>query len=364
MKDKGFSLIFKAIDVSLDLRKLLTTVVGLAVTFAVAALFGFLGNRTGVGGGIFFGLLSLIAIWVGFSLVYGTVTRMSYLHLHDGNPGSWRNAFSYAVDHWPSLMFTGLVLALSVIGVFVAEIILMLLGRIPYLGELLASAAFLPLTLVNAFVILMILVGSFLIYPIIVAEAKGVIGTINRVIQLLRRSPGQIAAYIAIGVVVVIVASWIIFMLGYGGAAITVVSTLIGGGSKFADIIMGQLPGFYPYGLSPFAPLVPYRLTFTLSLAELIYAIELAGLLGILLSFPVVFILSVASATYINVAEPGEPSGKIPSPAAPVAPPSAPSEPAAPSVEGETPSGEMHCANCGAVLQPGEKYCSSCGAPQ
>ncbi len=352
MKDKGFGLILKAIDVSMGLRKLLTAVVGFAATLAVLALLMFLGTRTGTGGAIFFGLLALIAAWIGFSLVYGTITRMSYLHLTTGDPGTWQDAFGYATSHLASLMFTGLVLALAALGLFIAEIVVMLLGRIPYLGELLASLAFLPLTIINAFALLVLIVGGWLIFPVIVAEGKGVGGTISRVVSLVRKSPGQIVAYIAIALILVAFATSIIFAIGYGGVAITTSTSLIGGGSRLARVFSGffGLPMNYSiYGLG--TRLGYYSVPFTMSLAQLIYAISLAGFFGLLASFPAVFMLSAATATYINVAE-GE--AESPDQAAPASP--------APPPPGAETSGKR-CANCGAVAEPGQQFCSECGAP-
>ncbi len=307
MKEKGLAIILRAIDVSLDLRKLLVAVVGLALTLGVGAFLAFLGSRTGDAGLFVFTLLAFIGMWVGLSLVYGMVTRMSYLHLTRGDAGSWQEALGYALGHWASLMFTGLVLVLAVLGVFLVEVIALLLGRIPYLGELIASAAFLPLTLLNAFALLVVLVGSWLIYPIIAAEGTGVAGTIQRVVGLVRRSPGQVVAYIAIALIVVGFASWIILALGYGGAALTAMATLIGAGSRLGQVFSRSWPGMMgpymsPYGMG-WTPYRPVSVPFTMQLAQLIYGIGIAGLMAIVATFPVVFLMSAATATYLAVAE-------------------------------------------------------------
>jgi len=338
VKDRGFALILKAIDISLDVRKLGVAVVGLAVTLGAAAFLSFLGSRTGDAGLVFFSLLALIALWIGMSLVYGTITRLSYLHLTRGDSGSWRDALGYALSHLASLMFTGLVLAFAMLGVFLVEVILLLFGRIPYLGELIASLAFLPLTLVNAFVLLVITVGSWLIYPTIAAEGTGVVGTIQRVVGLVRRSPGQVVAYIAIGIIAVGFASWILLGLGYGGAVFTAIVTMIGAGSRIGRIF-GIWPGMGGY-MSPYGMgWTPYRASvpFTMQLAQLIYAVGIAGLVAILAAFPVVFLMSVATATYLNVAEPKTPVSAR---------------------EEET---QVHCPRCEAPAQKGQRFCSNCG---
>lgn len=339
MKDRGFALILKAIDVSLDVGKLGVAVVGLAATLGTAAFLSFLGSRTGDAGLVLFTLLAFVAVWIGFSLVYGTITRMSYLHLARGDAGSWRDALGYALGHLASLMFTGLVLALAVLGVFLAEVVVLLLGRIPYLGELIASVAFLPLTLVNAFVLLVVIVGSWLIYPVIAAEGAGVAGTIRRVVGLVRRSPGQVAAYIAIAILAVGFASWIVIGLGYGGAALTAVATIIGAGSRIGRLF-GVWPGgryMMPYGMG----WMPYRtvsMPFTMHLAQLIYAIGIAGLVAIVAAFPMVFLMSAATATYLNVAGPQAP------------------------VATQDEEAEVRCPHCGSPVKKGQKFCSSCGA--
>lgn len=304
MKEKGLALILKAVDVALDVRRLLVAAAGLALTLGVVAFLAFLGSRTGEAGLFLFTLLAFLAAWVGFSLVYGMVTRMSYLYLTRGDAGSWQEALGYALAHLAGLMLTGLVLALAVLGVFLVEIVVLLLGRIPYLGELIASAAFLPLTLINVFVLLVVVVGSWLIYPIIAAEGSGVVGTIQRVVGLARRSPGQVVAYIAIAMIAVGFASWIIFALGYGGAALTAMATLIGAGSRLGRVFGGWWPGMGSY-MSPYSlGWTPYRtvgVPFTMHLAQLIYAIGIAGLVAIVAAFPLVFLMSAATATYLAV---------------------------------------------------------------
>ncbi|GAB4506527.1 MAG: hypothetical protein Kow00123_06650 [Anaerolineales bacterium] len=320
MKDKGLTLILKAIDVSLDVQKLLAAVAGLAATLGVAAFLAFLGSRTGAAGLFLFTLLAFIAVWVGLSLLYGMITRMSYLHLTRGQAGSWQEALGYALGHWASLMFTGLVMALAVLGVFLVEVIALLLGRIPYLGELLASLAFLPLTLLNAFALLVVIVGAWLIYPIIAAEGTGVVATIQRVVGLVRKSPGQIVAYIAIAAIVVGFASWVIFGLGYGGALLTAGATVIGAGSRLGQIFGGSWPGMGMYGMPYGFGGMPYRVSvpFTMQLAQLIYAVGIAALVAILVAFPAVFVMSAATATYLTVAEseaaPAQETGAEPKP--------------------------------------------------
>ncbi len=306
MKDKGLTLILKAIDVSLDWRKLIVAVAGLAATLGAGAFLMFLGSRTGAAGLFLFTLLGFIVLWVGLSLVYGMLTRMSYLHLTRGDAGSWQEALGYAVAHWASLVFTGLVMGLALLGIFLVEVIVLLLGRIPYLGELIASLAFVPLTLLNAFALLVVVVGSWLIYPIIAAEGTGVAGTIQRVVALVRRSPGQVVAYVAIAMIAVLFASWIIFAIGYGGVALTAVATLMGAGSRLGRLFGGITPGM---GMSPYGfGAMPYRATslpFTMQLAGLIYAVGLAVLAAIWMAFPVLFLMSAATATYLSVSESG-----------------------------------------------------------
>lgn len=195
------------------------------------------------------------------------------------------------------------------------------------------------MTLVNAFALLVIIVGSWLIYPVIAAEGAGVAGTIRRVVGLVRRSPGRVAAYIAIAILAVGFASWIIIGLGYGGAALTAGATIIGAGSRIGRLFGVWPTGWYvmPYGMG----WTPYRtvsMPFTMYLAQLIYAIGIAGLVAIVAAFPVVFLMSAATATYLNVAEPQMPIA----------------------AQGE--ETEVRCPQCGSPAKKGQKFCSNCGA--
>jgi hypothetical protein len=62
--------------------------------------------------------------------------------------------------------------------------------------------------------------------------------------------------------------------------------------------------GMSPYGFGA----MPYRATslpFTMQLAGLIYAVGLAVLAAIWMAFPVLFLMSAATATYLSVSESG-----------------------------------------------------------
>jgi len=344
MKDKGLSLILKAIDVSLELKKLIVAVAGLAATLAAVAVLILLGSRIGAVGGFLFGLIAIAAAWIGLSLVYGMVTRMAYLHLTTGDSGTWQGALEYARGRLASLMFTGLTLALAVLAVFLVEVILMLLGRIPYLGELLASLAFLPLTIINAFVILVVVVGSWLIYPVIAAEGTGVVSTIRRVVEIVRRSPGQVVAYVAIALILVAFASWILFAIGYGGIAMTTGATLAGAGQRMSALFGGLFSNM----MSPYSMMSPYGYygsryspTFTMTIAQLIYGIGLAGFFALLVSFPTVFMMSAATATYLNVQVSEDELAGEPAPTVDL-------------------FGTV-CPHCGAAVEPGQRFCAACG---
>jgi hypothetical protein len=267
----------------------------------------------------------------------------------------WRSALGYAQQHLVSLLFSPLLLWIGIVLVVLAEVILLLLGRIPYLGELWAAILFLPLFLLNLFLILLGYLGVWLIPAVVADEGVGVVDTLRRVEQLVRRAPGRILAYLSIAVILGLLASMVLVPLTYWALASTTALTGLGLGSEklarfavampdlFSDLLFpGMLGGFGSlfYGVES----VP----FTFKIAAVIYAVSLLLIpVSIIAILFVVFPLSCACATYISVSEESAP----PAVEAQAPPPPRPPE-------------SRTCAQCGAPLSPDDVFCMRCGAPQ
>lgn len=353
MKTVGFELILEAFDVSLDVRKIAFAIGGLFVTGAVAGLLLYLALAVDSELlAVVLLVLAGLAAWILASLVYGTVAQMSYDDLSRRPAQGWRSALGYMARRLLTLLFSPLVLQIAIVLIVVVEGLVLLLARIPYFGELWASLLFLPLVVLNLFLILLSYLGVWLIPAVVAGEGGGILATLRRVQQVVRRAPGRILAYVSITVVLGILAALIIIPLVY--AATTSTIALTAGAMLGTDV--ADLAGDIPYlGLEdiPYvlADLLQYRLGFgssdrvTMTIAGVIFAVGLLLIpLAILSVLLIVFPVSCACATYLSVRK---------------------DEPELPAPQGlRVEPAQRTCPNCGAEVAPQARFCLRCGHPQ
>lgn len=355
MRTFGFDLILQALDVSLDRRKIALAIGGLFVTALVSSVFFYMAVQVeSVLLAAVFMLLGGMGAWVLSTLVQGAVAKMSYDDLSRRPVQGWEAALGFSSRHLLTLFFSPLVLALSIGLILLGEVIVLFLGRIPYVGELWASLLFLPLVLVNVFLILLGSLGMWLIPAVVASEGSGVMDTLRRVQGVVRVAPGRILVYFSIAVILGLLTALVIVPLVYSATAYTTWLTTAALGRekmiRFAvalpDLFLSRmLPGelrelgplLYEYGIG--------KVPFTYKIGALIFT--LANLLipvAILAVLGVVFPVSCACATFISVREEAERFGL------------AAESPAAPE--------RNLCASCGAEVSPKQHFCTHCGAPQ
>ena len=351
MQTTGIDLLLKAIDVSLDRRKLALAVLGL-----VAA---------GVIGGIFFGLavsvdnavavallalLGLIAVWVITTLFTGAISKMSYESLVGRPPLDVGDALRYAANHLTSLLFAPLLLAAVILAVYIAEVIVLLLGRIPTLGPILSSLLFLPLVLINMFLLAFVFFGAWLVPAIIAGEGTGVMETLSRLRTIVRQAPGRIATYWVMTLLLMLILG--IVLLTVMSIAITqtqALSTMIASGGS-PSALTDPLGLFGEFGLDA-------------GIVGLLYLLASLLLSAVVVAIPYfVFPLACACATHISVTG-GAPAAIPAAQPAPVPPPAR--MPAPPPVQApaqQAPAALRYCKQCGGPLRPGAGFCGQCGA--
>ena len=353
MQTTGIDLLLRAIDVSLDRRKLTLAVLGL-----VAA---------GVIGGIFFGLamsvdnvvavallalLGLIAVWVVAALFTGAISKMSYESLVGRPPLDVGDALRYAANHLTSLLFAPLLLAAVILAVYIAEALVLLLGRIPTLGPILTSLLFLPLALVNMFLLAFVFFGAWLVPAIVAGEGTGVMETLSRLRTIVRQAPGRIATYWVMTVLLMVILGLVLLtVMSVATTQTQVLSTVIasGGAPAFLTGLFRASP--MDYLLGPLG-----ELGRAADIATLLYVLAFLLLSAVVVAIPyLIFPLACACATHISVAggAPAAIAAAQPAPVPPPAQPPAPPAPAAPS----------YCKHCGGPLRPGAKFCGQCRAP-
>ena len=345
MRLTGLDLLLKAFDISLDWKKLGFTILGLFATIIAAYPFSWMADEVdNIVIGAIFTLIMLVVVWVLAALITGTVSKLSYEDLLGRRIGVM-DALSFAARYILSLLFSPLLLWIGVGIVMLIELNLLFLGRIPFLGELWASLLFLPIFVLNLFLILLAFLGSWLSPFVVVGEGTGVKGTLSRVVKIVRSAPGRIMTYLGMTLFLIIVAVWPLIVLIYGAFGLTGGLTLIGlgeekvsqillaGGSKLLSPLLRDLlpPGlFYGFGVER---------GFSFTLAGWIYSLSLLVIVAAIYAFLVVFPLSCGCAIYISVREEA-------------------------SVEAVPKMAKRYCIKCGAEISPDAQFCIRCGAPQ
>ena len=400
MQTVGLDAILKAIDVALDRRKLLLAFGGALAILVVAGIIMYVGSL--VDNAIIaavFGLLALIAAWALSALFSGALTHMSWQKLTAGRDVGASDALSFSLQHIVGFALSPLALALVALAVVIVEVVLMLLGRIPYLGELWVALIFLPLVLVNIVLFVGIAAGSWLVYPIVAESGAGPVHAVRRVIELVRRSPGRLISYFILALVVIALAVLIIwplvslglsqtYMLMVGGVGVEKMGDLLLGGlfGNFMPDLPGLLGGFFPSRDIPF----------TIDVARFLLGVEVMALLAaVVYAFPWVFVLTMSCAVYASltgaptaqpqgppaaaqppqpVYQPPQPAYQPPQPAyQPPAydPPAAYQPPQAVPPTVQQPSGypavqptALVCVSCGKQIKTGTRFCPFCGQSQ
>jgi ribosomal protein L40E len=352
MQLTGLDLLLKAFDVSFDWRKLGFTILGLVVTFVAASPFLWIAaevDNTAIGA--IFMLIMLVVVWVLLTLVTGTVSKLSYEDMR-GRRMDVMDALRFTARHIASLLFSPLVLWIGIGVVILVEVILLFVGRIPVLGEIWASLIFLPLFVLNLFLVLLGFLGGWLGPFVVVGEETGVLDTLSRLVEIVRHAPGRLMAYLGMTLFLIAVAVWPLIILVYGAFYLTGGLTMIGLGEekvtgillagllKWLDAVpLGELLGEflrlgwrYGYGVEVGA---------SFTLASWIYSFSLVVILAAIYAFFIVFPLSCGCAIYISV------RAEAPVEAVP-----------------REPVMKRYCIKCGAEVPPDAQFCTKCGAPQ
>lgn len=399
MNASSFDLILRAIDLSFDRRKLSLAILGAIATVIVGGVFIWIGNQlardTGILAMLFYlvGLIGAVATMAVFS---GAITRISYGDLIGQPMHRISEALSLSLGRLPTLLLSPLLIVLGVAVAVLIEALTLLIGRIPILGELIVSIAFVPLVLFNAFLLIVVAVSVWLIFPIAIAENAGVIQAIQRTIELVRRAPGRIMLYLIMSAllsILVVAGAGLLLVSAYSLTLTLTVSSMSFeramqmGLSNFAFLLgpFGNLNSlFYYSGFGRFAYEAP---PITMNIAALLLILGTAILwFGLVFALPNVFNLTASCAVYLSVggqaftprpaAAPQPAWSPAPPPPAPQPmPPQPPYTPPTPPVQytptvaqpspHPMPPAARLCVKCGKPLpSPTSRFCQACGTQQ
>jgi len=354
----GLDLMFRALDAALGRRKLGLALLGSLAVGMVGAIFVWLFaqvalDSAAIGAGI--GLVGAIVLWFILTVVTAIITRLIFLELGEGRKISVREALRYTRQHFLTFLLSPLVLVIGLVLILVVESIFLLVGRVEYVGELAVSLVFLPLVALNLAVIVVALFGTALTFPIIADRGGSVGDTVSCVLNLVRRAPGRLVAYMMLAglmsLLMFVFCFYLIFaalyttftlaLIGMGPARLlTIVSGLpLDIGNLIPSLSRGLLGGYFWH-----EPPVTY------TIARFLLALSLLGLAMVVLAIPQMFYLASTCAVYLNLrGGMSGPEGECQS--ASGAPQGA--------HEGQA-VGERTCWLCGAPLAYDQTYCPYC----
>ncbi len=305
----GLDMILRAIDVALDYRKLGLLFVGFLVTGVVGLLFFWIATQvlfesTAIAAAI--GLVGLGTVWLSSTFVTAVISRLILVQLREGRKEDLREAAGYVRQTYLSFLLSPVVLSLGLVLALVAEFMLLLVGRIDYLGELLVSLAFLPLLALNLVIILVAWFGTALIAPTVADRGMGIGDTLTHVLDMVRRAPIRLVGYMMLaGLAALLLFLFSLYLLSVAAyTTLTLTSAGMGTG-KFVTVLSG-LPlniedlmsslSFWLLGIAG-GPGLPA----TYKISRFLFGLWLLALLVLTLSIPRLLYLASACAVYLNL---------------------------------------------------------------
>jgi hypothetical protein len=304
----GLELLLRAVDISLDRRKLLLTLGGITIAGLLAFLAFTIASgiqRESASLSLVFLILGALLAWLVMALTSGAITQMCHADLTGRPRVTIREAIRYALRRWAEFAFAPLALGLLLAAIGLGEVIILLAGRVDYLGELVDTLLFLPAVVLNLFLVVATAFGASLVYPIIVDRGRGIGGTISFVLLLVRHTPARIIFYLGVAGLLAVVATAVVLFLVATALLLTLSFLTIGlGMGKSVAVLSSHLLDLIPgaYGLGEFglgrmfgAERFTYRVASLLIQAALLVVVALA------LAFPLVLQMSLACAVYLNV---------------------------------------------------------------
>ena len=367
MLQNSFGTIFSSLDAALSWRRLSTALIGVVAVILGGGLLA--GVGAAIGGAVsvlFFGAAAL-AMWVIAAIFSGALAHISWQQTAHQQAVAVRAAIQFGVQNIVKLLLSPLALVLVVPVVIIAELIIVLLGRIPFLGELWAAVVFFPLIVVNILLLVGLIVGLWLIYPIIAEGERGVMQIIGRIIALVRHAPAALLGTYLLASVMVSIAMLIFsFLLT---SAYTQTTTIMGIGldGKWGDIARSSSFGML---LSPTAFLQIDSLfdrflfggrftahPFTYRIAAFVMGLGTAAMFACaLLAFPWSFMQTISAELYHTLRDSVSADAET-LPALNLA-----GLKALQTNNAEANPKTISCLNCGEAIAVNSKFCMHCGS--
>ncbi|MBI4834212.1 MAG: hypothetical protein HY811_05280 [Planctomycetes bacterium] len=338
--------IFNGFSVALDLKKLLLGFIGIALTWIIAVagpfymatiknpslLNDFKMGSYGYACKLFFTAwqtLSTIALWkllVAVAAVYlmllivwaffgGAITRIAAINLAKDEGLELGKSLSFTTKKYVSFLMPIIISFLGFLFFFFWNFLGGLVGRIPFVGEILVMV-FLPLAILSGFIMVFIIIGflfsAHMFYPTIGVEGSDSFDAISRSFSYLYSRPWHYIWYQLVALVYGAVTTAFVWLFGYFMIIISLWAGAVGMGAKFTVIMnsigIGGKLGALNCPLSHFGISLPVAwlpdaqmstIPTTYHIAAFILMVWLVLVVGFILAYSVSYFFSSQTIIYL-----------------------------------------------------------------
>lgn len=235
--------------------------------------------------------LLMILVW---SYLGGIISRIAAVNITKDEGLGLGKAISFANKKYVSLFSPFILSILGFAFFLVCNLLGGLVGRIPYVGELLV-ALLLPMAIISGFIMVFILIGyvfsaRFFISTIAV-ESSDAFDAVSRSFQYLYAEPWHYIWYVLVAKVYGIITTAFVWLFGGMMIAISLATVKLGMGLKLADIL--AMTGLHNCGQMPASAPVTYIISAHIIMFWLVLII------GMLLAYVVSYCFSAHTIIYL-----------------------------------------------------------------
>jgi len=238
--------LFKSVQSAFTVKKITASAIGVVFILALSKLFSSIENlffMKGLGQtysfmSSFFNLFPLAIIFTFFILTAAVISKFTLNEIFMKGENRNDEIISFALKSTPSILIGNITVLLAI------NSALILFGKIPFLGPLLFSIAFLPLYIASIAIFLITFVGIWF-YPAIAAHREnGVISNIKNLMIFIKKHNFRLLTVIPIMSALSVVTFGIIFIIHSSSLALVVSgSTAILSGD--ASVFFSSIPSAF-----------------------------------------------------------------------------------------------------------------------
>lgn len=227
--------------------------------------------------------LGLILIFFFMQFVSVAVVKMLKADMLKESPVNYKEAFLFLKKHAITIIFTPLLVLLSILIIIGLEMLFSLVIFIPYIGPLLITFLTIPVMIVNVVLLIIISIGSFLVNSIIAVEETNCLETLNIVYKTCKKEPLKIAFYFGI-----------LFLIGF---AIFLFPILVFVASIFFTFVLWLIPSYWTlFPNAYFDPNFFLMLPFWYWLINFFF---IAVMSSLILALPLTYLYSICTQIYL-----------------------------------------------------------------